>query len=135
MDLGVSVGVKISVVNGVFLDMMIGILAGMGPKSTGPFVDQVISAFQRLTGAKDDIDFPPMLIYSLPTPFYVDQPVDHTLMQKTISTGLKKLEEWGASFIAMPCNTAHLYFSELQQGVRIPLLNNGLHAGFFQELG
>lgn len=103
--------------------MMIGILAGMGPKSTGPFVDQVVSAFQRLTGAKDDIEFPPMLIYSLPTPFYVDRPVDHTLMQKTIAMGLKKLEEWGASFIAMPCNTAHLYFSGLQQGISIPILN------------
>ena len=35
---------------------MIGILAGMGPKSTGPFVDQVVDAFQTLSGAKDDID-------------------------------------------------------------------------------
>lgn len=102
---------------------MIGILAGMGPKSTGPFVDQVVSAFQRLTGAKNDIDFPPMMIYSLPTPFYVDRPIDHTLMEKTICAGLQKLEDCGASFIAMPCNTAHLYFSQLQQCIGIPLLN------------
>jgi aspartate racemase len=102
---------------------MIGILAGMGPKSTGPFVDQVVSAFQRLTGAKNDIDFPPMMIYSLPTPFYVDRPIDHTLMEKTICAGLHKLEDCGVSFIAMPCNTAHLYFSQLQQCIGIPLLN------------
>lgn len=102
---------------------MIGILAGMGPKSTGPFVDQVVSAFQRLTGAKNDIDFPPMMIYSLPTPFYVDRPIDHSLMEKTICAGLQKLEYCGASFIAMPCNTAHLYFSQLQQCIEIPLLN------------
>lgn len=102
---------------------MIGILAGMGPKSTGPFVDQVVSAFQRITDAKNDIDFPPMMIYSLPTPFYIDRPIDHALMEKTICKGLQKLENCGASFIAMPCNTAHLYFSKLQQCIRIPLLN------------
>lgn len=102
---------------------MIGILAGMGPKSTGPFIDQVVSAFQRLTGAKNDIDFPPMMIYSLPTPFYIDRPIDHCLMEKTICAGLQKLETCGASFIAIPCNTAHLYFSELQQCIEIPLLN------------
>jgi aspartate racemase len=102
---------------------MIGILAGMGPKSTGPFVNQVISSFQTLTGAKDDIDFPPMIIYSLPTSFYVDRPIDHNLMKQTICGGLKKLESTGVTFIAMPCNTAHLYYEELQNCVSIPLLN------------
>ena len=102
---------------------MIGILAGMGPKSTGPFVEQVVASFQSLTGAKNDLDFPPMLIYSLPTPFYVDRPIDHGLMKATIASGLQKLEACGASFIAMPCNTAHLYFSDLQHSIRAPLLN------------
>ena len=37
---------------------LIGILAGMGPKSTGPFVDQVFFQYQTITGAKDDVDFP-----------------------------------------------------------------------------
>ena len=102
---------------------MIGILGGMGPKSTGPFIDQVVGAFQSMTGAKNDIDFPPMMIYSLPTPFYVDRPIDHALMEKTICTGLQTLARCGVSFIAMPCNTAHLYFSKLQQCIRVPLLN------------
>jgi aspartate racemase len=102
---------------------MIGILAGMGPKSTGPFVTQVVQAFQSLTGAKNDIDFPPMIIYALPTPFYVNKPIDHKLMEKTICEGLKKLESCGVSFVAMPCNTAHRYFQALKQCIKIPLLN------------
>jgi len=102
---------------------MIGILAGMGPKSTGPFVDLVVSSFQSLTGAKNDMDFPPMMIYSLPTPFYVDRPIDHKLMEKTICGGLITLEACGVAFIAIPCNTAHLYFTELQHCIRVPLLN------------
>lgn len=102
---------------------MIGILAGMGPKSTGPFVDLMVSKLQELTGAKNDIDFPPMMIYSLPTPFFLDRPIDHELMEKTICTGLKKLESCGVGFIAMPCNTAHVYFERLKHCIRIPLLN------------
>lgn len=101
----------------------IGILAGMGPKSTGPFIDQVVLQFQSIAGAKDDIDFPPMMIYSLPTPFYVDRPIDHKLMEKTLCDGLKRLESCGVAFIAIPCNTAHIYFETIRRCVHAPLLN------------
>ncbi|MDA1811384.1 amino acid racemase [Bacillus sp. HSTU-bmb18] len=102
---------------------MIGILAGMGPKSTGPFVDTVVAECQTIYGAKHDMDFPHMMIYSCPTPFYMDRPIDHEAMKKVIIEGAQKLESTGASFIAMPCNTAHLYFEELQQSLSIPILN------------
>ncbi|ACK91785.1 aspartate/glutamate racemase family protein [Bacillus cereus] len=102
---------------------MIGILAGMGPKSTGPFIDTVVAECQTIYGAKHDMDFPHMMIYSCPTPFYMDRPIDHEAMKKAIIEGAQKLESTGASFIAMPCNTAHLYFEELQQSLSIPILN------------
>lgn len=102
---------------------MIGILAGMGPKSTGPFVDTVVAECQTIYGAKHDMDFPHMMIYSCPTPFYMDRPIDHEAMKKAIIEGAQKLESTGASFIAMPCNTAHLYFEELQDSLSIPILN------------
>ena len=53
---------------------MIGILAGMGPKSTGPFVDKVVDECQKIYGAIHDMDFPHMMIYSCPTPFYIKWP-------------------------------------------------------------
>jgi aspartate racemase len=102
---------------------IIGILAGMGPKSTGPFIDQIISQYQLITGVKNDIDFPHVMIYSLPTPFFIDRPIDHHLMEQTICTGLQKLEACGVAFIAMPCNTAHLYFEPLENCIQVPLLN------------
>lgn len=104
-------------------ETMIGILAGMGPKSTGPFVDTVVAECQTIYGAKHDMDFPHMMIYSCPTPFYMDRPIDHEAMKKSIIEGAQKLESTGASFIAIPCNTAHLYFDELQRSLSIPILN------------
>jgi len=102
---------------------LIGILAGMGPRSTAPFVDMIVDECQHQYGARYDIDFPPMLIYSLPTPFYVDRPIDHAALEAAIGAGLRKLEQSGAAFIAMPCNSAHIYFERLAAGMHVPLLN------------
>lgn len=102
---------------------MIGILAGMGPKSTAPFVDKVVELCQQLYGAKYDIDFPPMMIYSCPTPFYIDRPLDHRAMEAAIVGGARRLAGTGVDFIAMPCNTAHAYFENIGRSVDIPVLN------------
>lgn len=102
---------------------MIGILAGMGPRSTAPFIDLVVDACQEQYGAKYDEDFPPMMIYSLPTPFYIDKPIDHQVMKDTIIQGLQTLQSTGVDFIAMPCNSAHIYYDELTTSLSIPLLN------------
>jgi aspartate racemase len=102
---------------------MIGILAGMGPKSTGPFVDNVILQCQQMYGAKDDIDFPEMMIYACPTPFYTNRPIDHKEMELAIIKGAKKLERTGVDFIAMPCNTAHLYIHTIRQSISVSLVD------------
>lgn len=46
---------------------MNGILAGMGPKSTGPFVDKVVDQCQKIYGAINDVDFPHMIVQRLST--------------------------------------------------------------------
>jgi aspartate racemase len=102
---------------------IIGVLAGMGPRSTAPFVDMLVDECQRQYGARYDIEFPPMMIYSLPTPFYIDRPMDHAELEATIAAGLRKLEHAGVAFVAMPCNSAHLYFERLAAGIGVPLLN------------
>jgi aspartate racemase len=102
---------------------LIGVLAGMGPRSTAPFIDMLVDECQRQYGARYDIDFPPMLIYSLPTPFFVDRPIDHAALEAAVGAGLRKLEESGVAFIATPCNSAHIYFEQLASKLGVPLLN------------
>jgi len=102
---------------------LIGILAGMGPRSTAPFIDLVIGECQRQYGAVNDLDFPPMMIYSLPAPFYVDRPLDHAALAAAIAAGVQQLAETGVALIAMPCNTAHIYYAQLSGCIQIPLLN------------
>lgn len=102
---------------------MFGILAGMGPRSTAPFIDSVVDMCKELYGANYDEDFPEMMILSLPTPFYIDKPMDHNKMKAVIIGGLKKLENTGVDFIAMPCNSSHAYYDELASAINVPLLN------------
>jgi aspartate racemase len=102
---------------------VIGILAGMGPRSTAPFVDLVVDECQRQYGARDDDEFPPMMIYALPAPFYLDRPIDHGALRAAIQAGLRKLESTGVAFVAMPCNTAHIHYADLAAAIDVPLLN------------
>lgn len=95
----------------------------MGPRSTGPFLDLVVTACQELYGARNDIDFPKMLICSQPAPFYEDRPIDHAALEAATLEGLKTLESAGADFLAIACNTVHIYYPRLAAAVSVPLLN------------
>lgn len=101
----------------------IGILAGMGPRSTGPFLDLIVTACQERYGARHDIDFPKMLICSQPAPFYEDRPIDHAALEAATREGLQQLEAAGVDFLAIACNTVHIYYPRLAAAVSVPLLN------------
>lgn len=101
----------------------IGLLAGMGVRSTGPFLDLIISECQRQYGAENEADYPPMIVFSWPTPFTFDTPLDHGAMERTVGQGLEWLESTGVDFIAMPCNSAHVYYEKLSGEVGVPFLN------------
>lgn len=59
----------------------IGLLAGMGVRSTAPFLELVIEECQRQYGASHQPDYPQMMVLSWPTPFWIDRPVDHDAMR------------------------------------------------------
>lgn len=98
---------------------IIGILGGMGPKSTAPFLDILISECEKILKPKSDFEYPPILIYALPTPYRIDP----SQTKKIVCEGLKKLEKSDTAFIAMACNTIHIYYETLKNCIKIPLLN------------
>lgn len=102
---------------------MVGILAGMGPRSTAPFINLVIDECQKQYGARRDIDFPKMMICSQPAPFYEDRPVDHAMLAAATREGLVDLDRAGSTVLAIACNTAHIYHRALARSVQAPLLN------------
>jgi len=102
-------------------EKVIGILGGMGPLAT-------VDLFRRIvmkTPAKKDQDHPRIIIYNnskVPdrTAYILGRGEDP--LPELIDSA-KKLEEWGADFIIMPCNTAHYFMEEIQKAVSIPLVS------------
>ena len=93
----------------------------MGPEATADFFREII----RLTPAQKDQDHIPVLIYSNP------QVPDRTRailegsespLPQLIETA-RLLERAEVGILAMPCNTAHYYYSQLQAAVHTPILN------------
>jgi aspartate racemase len=93
----------------------------MGPESTARLFERIIA----LTPAKQDQDHLPVQICNLP------QIPDRTLAIQgkgespvpLAGKGLQMLAVSGADFIAIPCNSIHHFFAELQASVRIPILH------------
>jgi len=100
---------------------ILGIFGGMGPEATANLYQEIV----KLTPAQRDQDHVPTLIYSLP------QVPDRTTAIKNddrsivpyLVEGVTRLEKAGASFIVIPCNTAHYYYDDMQQAVKVPVLH------------
>lgn len=102
-------------------EKILGIFGGMGPEATAEFYRQIV----KLTPAQKDQDHIPTLIYSMPqvpdrmaSIRYQDLSIVPYLIE-----GVTRLENAGASFIAIPCNTVHYFFGYMQDAVSIPIIH------------
>ncbi len=102
----------------------IGVLAGMGPRSTAPFIDMLVTDCQTEYGAKFDMDFPKMHIISLPTPFWPGQKINDNEMIAALNEGIEELVNAKVDLIAIPCNLAHCYYTEIEKiSAEIPIIH------------
>jgi len=100
---------------------IIGILGGMGPEATADLFMKII----RSTPAQKDQDHIRVVIDSNPlipdrTAFSSGKGEDP---RPLLVATAKNLERMGASFIAIPCNTAHYFHKDIQDQVGIPVLH------------
>ena len=98
-----------------------GVLGGMGPLATIDLLNKIV----KYTDAKKDSDHAHTLVDN-----YTDIP-DRTAyifghgenpVRHLIDSALK-LEAMGASFIVMPCNTAHYFYEKICEAIKIPFIN------------
>ncbi|CEP66104.1 Aspartate racemase [Moorella glycerini] len=100
---------------------ILGIIGGMGPEATVDFMDKII----KTTPAGDDCDHIRMLVDNNPQiPSRVQAILGSGESPAPVLVQMaRNLEKWGADFLAIPCNTAHLYYSDIKNAVKIPVLN------------
>lgn len=100
----------------------LGVLGGMGPMATAYFMKIIID----MTDAEADQEHIPMLVYNHTTiPDRTEYILDNSKQNPVpiLQSDAKKLQSAGVDVIAMPCNTAHFFFEEIQKSVDIPVLH------------
>ncbi len=103
-------------------EKVVGIIGGMGPEATVDLMTRVI----RETPAADDIDHIRMVVDNNPkTPSRIKALVEGTGESPApcMAEMARRLTAWGVDFLAIPCNTAHYYYDQVQSAVDIPVLN------------
>ncbi|MBA3591533.1 amino acid racemase [Methylibium sp.] len=100
---------------------VVGVLGGMGPLATLDFMRKMLEA----TPAACDQEHVPVVVSSIP------QVPDRTAafrgegispVAAMIASG-RRLAAAGAGLAVIPCNTAHLWFNEVQQALGLPMLH------------
>lgn len=100
----------------------IGIVGGQGPSSTADFYMRIVKYYQDTFRATYVRDFPPMIIFSVPTPDLVESIEDEEETFLMVSDAVKKLERDGADFIIIACNSLQYLNDRLQVLVKIPII-------------
>lgn len=100
---------------------MLGVLGGMGPMAGATFASRVVA----LTPAARDQDHIPLILCNDPR---VPDRSSARLGQgddplPAMVRGLRMLERAGAALIAIPCNTAHLWYDQLATATSLPVLH------------
>ena len=102
-------------------EKIIGILGGMGPEASADLYMRIIKA----TPVKKDQDHYRIIIDSNPkvpdrTPAILGTgPSPLPVMLETA----RNIQNAGANFLLMSCNTAHYFYQQLQDGLDIPVLH------------
>ena len=98
-----------------------GVIGGMGPLATMDFATKVV----RFTEASCDQEHIPMIIdnrIQIPDRTnYILNGTNSPLSELIASATF--LEESGAEFLVMPCNTAHYFYNEIKKHIHIPFLH------------
>lgn len=101
---------------------VLGVVGGVGPLATAYFMELVI----KKTPAERDQDNIPMIVYNDPqipdrTSYILDKSNPDPLpeMLKVV----RWLEDAGADYIAIPCNTAHYFYDAVAAEATVPVLN------------
>jgi aspartate racemase len=98
-----------------------GVMGGMGPDATVDFMAKVIA----LTDSGNDQDHIHMIVDQDPTIPNRQRAIREGLTDVTDALGAmaKRLEDAGADFLVMVCNTAHVFLDGVHANTSIPFIN------------
>lgn len=101
--------------------LTVGILGGMGPMATADLFTKIIEC----TPVNFDQEHLKIIVYNNPQiPSRIKAIIDGTESpSEELIRSAQFLEKSGADILAMPCNTAHYWYQDIQREINIKLIN------------
>lgn len=102
----------------------VGIIGGLGPETTAEFYLEIIFGCYQ----KNKNNRPPILIWNVPLKYQIEEEILEKAVGEERCTpylieAAKRLENGGADFLVMPCNSLHVFIEEIRKSVKIPVLS------------
>ncbi len=100
----------------------VGILGGMGPEATILLMQRVLAAVP----ARDDADHIPLIVHQNPgVPSRIRRLIEGVGEDPgpVLAAMARDLAAAGAAALAMPCNTAHAYATQIRAATNLPFLD------------
>jgi len=99
----------------------VGILGGMGSMATVDLFSKIIKHTQ-VTCDQEHLHIIIDNYAEIPDRTHYILHQEHSPLSKMIEAA-KRLESAGVDFIAMPCNTAHFFYKEIEKVINIPIMH------------
>ncbi len=90
------------------------ILDGMGPQAGGYLYNTLISIATR-NGAKNNNDFPEIIIHSVPVPDFISNDKQRNIALSMLKERVRYADKLNVSCISIACNTAHILLNKLRK--------------------
>lgn len=101
----------------------IGIIGGVGPQATDFIYNKIIELSQLKYGAKNNDDYPYLVIESVPIPDFISNSQHLDQAKKMLVRCLADFEKAGVTKLAIASNTVHILLPELQSKTKIEFLS------------
>lgn len=101
---------------------ILGVIGGMGPEATSYYYENVI-AHTRAEKDQDHINMVILSHASIPDRTESIISGDSAHLIRILTEDARTLEKLGAANIAIPCNTSHYYYEQIQKAVSVPVIN------------
>ncbi len=101
---------------------IIGVLGGMGPQASCELYRLLIEGARTRYGAIHNDEYPEIVIDSVPVPDGFSHPEDMEVVATMLEDRVKRLTTFGASMIAIACNTVCVFKDRLQSKTPIEVI-------------
>lgn len=101
----------------------VGIIGGVGPQATEFIYHKLLEVAQWSYGAKDNNEYPDLLIASVPVPDFISSKENLDQAKKMLTEAAQGLDKAGCEALCIGSNTVHILLNDLEQVVNTPFIS------------